>query len=223
MRKICTIFIGLILVLGSVSAGNADVLFHDSFNDGDFAGWSQIQNFYGTDTLWPWSVEWSPTFALNARLQCTNTLVPTVILLDSPPLPRDFVLELNTRTLVDGGGASLIAFYIHWFDWNNWIGIGYRPGRFYIEQWVDGIKRERFLEDEFAAAADPYAWHHLKLIKDKTFCRLYFDGALIISHDLPVVISGGHLALAGAPGTHQFDNVVISPIIGLKKGKGPKP
>jgi hypothetical protein len=61
-----------------------------------------------------------------------------------------------------------------------------------------------------APEPDPYEWHHFKFVKDGSFCSLYIDGSLVVYYKINVSVTGGNLVLAGAPGTHQFDNVVIN-------------
>ena len=130
--------------------------------------------------------------------------------LDSLILPDSYVVQFKTRTF-DLQGVSGVGIYANWSTWDNWVGIAYKPGRFYINEYINGYVGQHYVLDVHSDA-DPTEWHQLKFIKDGLNCRLYFDGDLIFSYQLPVPISGGYLVLTCSPGVHQFDNVKVRPL-----------
>jgi hypothetical protein len=198
MKKVFIILLALVFLV-PVASGNAEILFQDDFDDGDYAGWTHI------DATVPdaWTV--TP----EGYLQRSLSGAAQYLQLDAPTLPESYVLEFDTRTLDDGGGLSLIAWYTHFTDWCNQLAHGYNVGRTYINETL-GCSWE--LNEYFNAPTEIAIdeWHHIKYVKDGTSVSLYFDDELIYSVTIPVPITGGHLVLAGCPGTHQFDNVVIT-------------
>jgi len=129
-------------------------------------------------------------------------------------LPQSFVLEFDVKTILDGGGYSLVAFYTHWIE-SPEVSVSAlshhcRPGRFIINETLDGV----WVFDqlfEVGASIDPFVWQHTKLVKDDLNVSFEYGGQLIYDVTLPEGITGGNLLLAGASnGIHQFDNLRIS-------------
>jgi hypothetical protein len=198
-----------------VASGNAEVLFQDDFNDGNYDGWTHILGVDGPIEPEAWSVQ-------NGHLQCISSNSAQNALVEGLDLPASFSVELETTTFVDGQGFSLIGFYVHWDGWDNRVEIGYRPGRIYIKQVVDGVHYSQYFAQDLPPI-DPTAWNKFRLEKDGTLCSLYLDGEHILEYELPVAVSGGSLVLAGGPGTHQFDNVLITTLESKHGGVPGKP
>lgn len=210
MKKIVSLVIVSIFLLASVSVNYADVLFQDDFNDGNYDGWIHIVGAYGDFIPGAWTV--TP----EGYLQRSLPGAAQDLRLDGFILPESFILEFDTRTLLDGGGASLIAWYTHFTAWDNQLAHGYNVGRTYINETLPG----GFSWTDTYGAPTGVAideWHHIKYVKDGSSVSLYFDDELIYSVTIPFPITGGHLVLTGALGTHQFDNVVISTPLTLEE------
>ena len=175
MKKVYILFLTILLGIFSFSLGNAAVLFQDNFNDGDYDGWTHIRSVNGTLYLGDWTV------TTEGYLQCIPSGDAQNLQLDLPTLPESYVVEFDTRTLVDGGGASLIGFYVHWDTWDNRVEVGYRPGRVYIRQYVDGSSVGVLFADP-APEPDPSEWHHFKFGKKGAICSLYIDGFAYFRH-----------------------------------------
>ena len=204
MKKIMIIFL-VIVFLVPVTSGNAEILFQENFDDGNYDGWIHIVGAYGHYYPGSWTV--TP----EGYLQCEPPGAAQDLQLDAFTLPESFVLEFDMRSLIDGGGASLTAWYTHFTDWYNQLAHGYRPGRTYINETLPSIPSwtKTYNAPTGVVIED---WHHIKYIKDGTSVSLYFDGELIYSVTIPVPITDGYFVLTGCPGKHQFDNVFISTI-----------
>jgi len=214
MRKVLILLGTLLLVLSTIGVGDALVLFQDNFNDGNYNGWTPVPDNGGNLSPGAWTVE-------NGILQCIpssiqgNSPVAQNILLNNVVLPNSYVLEFDYRTVFDGGGASLMAFYTQWFGWTptaTMLSQGYRPGRIYINETVNSIGYLDYYVygQDAAGSIDPGLWHHFKYVQDGTEVSLYFADQLIYSVDLPIGLSGGGLVLSGCPGIQQFDNILIT-------------
>jgi len=201
MKNLFTFVVGVFLFILAVSEGQAHLLYQKNFDDGNIDDWTHIISFDGTK-LGTWSV-------VDEALQISIPLGGDAqnIQLNSLILPESFIVEFDTRTVFDGGSVNLVAAYTHWFNWNNWIGYHYRPGRFLI----NGSQIENIPISPAASGANPYEWHHIKIIQDDSLCSLYFDDEVIFSDVSYVQRNGGYLVLAGGrSGIQQFDNLLIS-------------
>ncbi len=210
MTRLTIVFLSMFLIIVPFSLVNAEILFQDDFDDGDYAGWTHIAGAYGDFIHGAWTV--TP----EGYLQRSLPGAAQDLRLDGFILPESFILEFNTKTLVDGGGASLIAWYTHFTAWDNQLAHGYNVGRTYINETLPG----GFSWTDMYSAPTGVAideWHHIKYVKDGSSVSLYFDDELIYAVTIPVPITGGHLVLTGALGTHQFDNVVISTPLTLEQ------
>ena len=140
MKRTFIILLAFVFLV-PVASGNAEVLFEDNFDDGDYAGWTHILGADGPIEPGAWTVQ-------DGHLQSISSSSAQNVLVDNLDLPASFFVELETTTLTDGGGASLIGFYVHWDGWDNRVEIGYRPGRIYIKQVVDGVHySQHFAQD----------------------------------------------------------------------------
>jgi hypothetical protein len=200
MKKPFIILLVLVF-LCPVASGNAEVLFEDDFDDGDYVGWTHILGAGGGIEPEAWTVQ-------NGHLQCIASSSAQNVRADNLDVPTSFIFEFETRSIVDGGGWSLIGVYLHWDGWANRVEIGYRPGRIYIKQVVNNVGyNSQFAQD--LPEIDPTQWHKFRLEREDTLCSLYLDEELILQYELSVEVSGGSLVLAGGPGSQQFDNVLI--------------
>jgi hypothetical protein len=182
----------------------AGVLFQDDFSDGNLDEWTHIVPYNG-DREGTWSIVEDVL-----QIEIPAGTPAQSLLLETLELPDSYTIEFDTRTIIDGGGASIIGFYTHWSNWSNWVGHGYRPGRFYITETVNSSRVEWFLLTGIQSEADKYQWHHFKYVKDGEQNLLYFDDILIYDHTYTKYLSDNFFVLNGSyGGTHQFDNVVI--------------
>ena len=75
---------------------------------------------------------------------------------------------------VQGSGAGV---YADWIDWEHWIGSCYKPGRFYVNEYIDdGYVGSHYINGIYSDI-DATAWHHLKYVKDPTTISMYFGPA----------------------------------------------
>ncbi|MFC1578033.1 hypothetical protein ACFL36_03370 [Thermodesulfobacteriota bacterium] len=193
----------LVFALLFVSVGNAEILYQHNFNDENLSDWTYINSSSGTKCGY-WTI-------IEGNLQVSMTSCDAQnFRLDTLILPDSYIIEFDTRTIIDGASASLIGFYNHWSNWDNWVGNGYSPGRFYIREKARGGIRQGFFAYPFADA-DKFKWHHFKYIKDGDWSSLYYDGQVVYENIyFRISLTGGYFVLAGGQnGTHQFDNLVI--------------
>ena len=206
MKKTITLALGICLICFSASLSSAEILYQTNFDNGNLNGWTHIPEFYFGLTDGEWSIT-------NGALQVYSPSWAQCIRLDTLSLPDSYIIEFDTKTVVDAGSASLIGFYTHWSTWSNWIGHGYRPGRFNVSEWYLGNRVDRLLITDVKSDIDPYQWHHIKYIKDGDTKRYYFDGDLIYERFFQSNLIEGYLVFTGGNGgVHQFDNLIIRTI-----------
>ena len=196
MRKIIIAIMSLCLALGFFSLANARVVYQTDFEDGGIDGWTPMGGI--------WTVE-------DGALQIdTRGNGAAEIMLNAVTLPQSFILEFDVKTVVDGGGASLTAFYTHWQDWSTAISHHCRTGRFGINETVNN---SWVFDQWFSVGTDinPFLWQHSKVVMNDRQVRFEYAGRVIYDVTLPISLAGGYLLLAGATnGIHEFDNVIIT-------------
>jgi len=209
MKKTLIILLTLAFLM-PLALGNAEVLLQDDFNDGDYSGWTHIVSADQGTLNGEWTIQ---EVNGNKVLQGVSWGDAQDIQLDNFQVPQSFILEFDTKMIYEGTGASLVGWYTHRLEnWTSWIGHGYKPGRFYIDQVVNGSyvsTPDNYFY--FPSEVDPTEWHHIEYIEEGTKCTLKFDGYPVYeNYNLPVQLTNGHLVLAvGANSTQQFDNVII--------------
>ena len=199
MKKKLSAILGFIIIFGSATLGHSTILYLNNFNDGNISAWTHIDSFNGTN-CGNWNVIDGILQVSILSCDAQNFKLDTLI------LPDSYIIEFDTRTIIEGASSSLIGFYTHWSNWSYWVGHGYRPGRFYIQEY----QSSSYEVYEFAEA-NGYLWHHFKYIKNADSSSLYYDGQIVYENlYFPISLSGGNFVLAGGRwGIHQFDNLVI--------------
>ncbi|MDY6986568.1 MAG: Kazal-type serine protease inhibitor domain-containing protein [Thermodesulfobacteriota bacterium] len=193
-----TLPIWLALVLFPVLS-NASIIYQEDFETGNLNDWIHLThhdgNLYGS-----WTME-------SGVLQFAypESFGPGHLRLDAITLPSEYIVEFDVKTF-ERHGVSNTGMYAHWFDWSNWIGTAWRPGRFCI----NGDVSAGFHVYSVGFDIDETEWHHWRFEKAGDTCSLYVDDDHIYSVDVPSAKTGGYLALSASGGRHQFDNLVIT-------------
>ena len=182
------------------------ILFSDSFDDGNYDGWSPLP-----DLPPPGDISWSVTST--GVLYNDGTLFFPRILADSTMLFTDYIFEADARLLSGKGYALLFRAEDH----NTFYSFQYDPG-LSPPQWL--LRLYRFVEFmEGYDVADPVAcpvptgyeqWHHLKVEVVGAHIKCYVDGIMVFDvTDTAAPLTGGVGFKTWAPAKAEFDNVVV--------------
>lgn len=195
MKKICIIFTALFMVICIAAMGYSEVLYETDFEDGDLNDWGIFD---------PGRYNW---IIVDGTLQNSDTPAQ-YITLQAISLPDTFVVQFDTRTLVDGGEYCVLSFYIPWAN-------HYRPGNF--EVWNNGMRLADigycvdYKQTPAMSGANPSDWHHFKIIREEDRYAVYYDGNLIHEGDTYCTSDNRNFGFASCAGsTTQFDNLLIT-------------
>jgi hypothetical protein len=182
------------------------ILFSDSFDDGNYDGWSPLPGVPPS-----WSVTSTGVLCNDGSLYFPR------ILADSTMLFTDYIFEADARLLKGEGYALLFRAEDH----NRFYSFQYDPG-LELGKWL--LRLYRFTDFTVWPpvgydVADPVAcpvptgygqWHHLKVQVVGTHIRCYVDGIMVFDvTDTAAPLTGGVGFRTWAPAEAEFDNVVV--------------
>lgn len=187
------------------------ILFSDSFDDGNYDGWSPLSLPPPGDTSWS---------VTSTGVLCNDgSLYFPRILADSTMLFTDYIFEADAR-LLNGEGCALLfraedhdRFYSFQYD------PGLEPGKWLLRlyRFVDFTVWPPVGYDVADRVACPVPtdyeqWHHLKVQVVGTHIKCYFDGIKVFDvtdTDPSAPDTGGIGFRTWAPAEAEFDNVVV--------------
>jgi len=187
------------------------ILFSDSFDDGNYDGWSPLSLPPPGDTSWS---------VTSTGVLCNDgSLFFPRILADSTMLFTDYIFEADAR-LLNGEGYALLfraedhdRFYSFQYD------PGLEPGKWLLRlyRFVDFTVWPPVGYDvadpvECPVPTDYEQWHHLKVQVVGTQIKCYFDGIKVFDvtdTDPSAPDTGGIGFRTWAPAEAEFDNVVV--------------
>ncbi len=185
------------------------ILFSDSFDDGNYDGWSP------TPIPDPGDTSWSVT--LMGVLYNDGSLYFPRILADSTMPFTDYIFEADARLLNAQGYALLFRAEDHDKFYSFQYDPGFKPGQWFLRLVhflsFDPIEWHKVADEVECPVPTVYGqWHHLKVEVVGTHIKCYFDGIKVfdvIDTDDPAPLTGGIGFRTWAPAEAEFDNVVV--------------